>query len=384
MPQGNATFILTELVGLNSSTSPRSLALTGEPRVIGRSEKADLRLPFPSVSRRHAAIWAEGDVVYLKDLGSQSGTFVNSTPVAGQVALRQGDLIAIGTTIVFLLNREEAVGKEETPEPEQGMVDSPLVELALSAVSPEKARRYLEAIYAVTAKAVAHQNESQLLAGVLDDLESVISAERFFAMVGDDAAALTIVARKLRSPDKTKQWSLPSKEILRRALASEKPIISFDAQSDERFRRRTSIAMSDVHSTICVSLRAGERPIGLLYADNHVGAGLFSIEDGTFVETMSRIVSLGLLRSRNERRRRPTRETPSAPPPRAEARSALADSAIAELEAHLRRLDQLCQAREENEPLRQLRGERRRLKTVLEGLLGQQAESTTPGVGDPR
>jgi pSer/pThr/pTyr-binding forkhead associated (FHA) protein len=377
MAPGTARFCLTELVGLNSATTPRSLELTDEPRVIGRSEKADLRLPFPSISRRHAAIWVENDVAYLKDLGSQSGTFVNSTPVSGQIAIRQGDLVSIGTSIVFLLNREEVREEPvERPAPETGMVDSPLVELALSAVSPEKARKYLEALYAISAKAISQPNESQLLSGVLDELERVISAERFFAMVGDDPAALTIVARKLRSPDKTKKWSLPSKEILRRALASEQPIISFDAQSDERFRRRTSIAMSDVHSTICVSLRVGNGVIGLLYADNHVAAGLFSIEDGTFIEAVSRIASLGLLRSRTDKRARsPQPEADAALPSDGTA------AALAEIEAHLGRLDALCQSRESSDALRQLRGESRRLRSSLERLLGK-AETTTPGVGD--
>jgi hypothetical protein len=373
-------FCLTELVGLESTSAPRAIELGAEEQVIGRSERADVRIPIPSISRRHAAVWLADGVPHVKDLGSQSGTFVNSAPVSGPTPLRQGDLVSLGTTLVFLVSREEGAAAPAVPEqpttPPQ-MVDSPLVELALSAVSPEKARRYLEALYAVADQASATRGESQLLAFVLDQLESVIKAERFFAMLGHDPANLAIVARKLAHPDLTKKWSMPSKEILRQALGADKPVISFDAQSDERFRRRTSIAMSDVHSAICISLRVDGAPLGVLYADNHVAAGLFSIEDGHFLAAIGRVVALSLQRARAAQQVKQL-----AADGEATVRRELLDAVVAEADSHLERMDELCQLDSDEHPLQQIAGECRRLRRELDRLLGPRRERTAPGLGD--
>jgi len=49
----------------------------------------------PNVSRQHAVLYWEGDQLYVKDLGSTNGTFVNGRPVtAGQVV--NGDVLAMG------------------------------------------------------------------------------------------------------------------------------------------------------------------------------------------------------------------------------------------------------------------------------------------------
>lgn len=65
---------------------------------IGRSLGSDLRLDHPSVSRRHALISSCGEAYSIVDLGSESGTWVNSVRLAegSHVNLRQGDLIRIG------------------------------------------------------------------------------------------------------------------------------------------------------------------------------------------------------------------------------------------------------------------------------------------------
>lgn len=336
---------------------------------------------MPSISRRHAAAWATREIPYVRDLGSQTGTFVNSAPVSGPTALRQGDLVALGPGLVFLVEREEIEAEETAPTASDPVVDTPLVELALSASVTESIhRRYLEGLFAICERAATSLNEAQLLSGILDDLERVMTAARFFVMLGADAAALSIVARKLCSPEESKKWSLPSREILGRAISSDKPVITFDAKSDERFRRRTSVALSDVHSAICVSLRTEGAPLGVLYADSHAGAGLFSMDDGNFISAASRALTLGLLRLR-------ARSAPGAiaPPPQGKALS----RTHGEIEAHLARLREMADAaaaRPGDSVLAgQIRAECRRVEISIAQIFDQApGETTAHGMGEPR
>ena len=61
--------------------------------VIGRGSDCDLVLDEPEMSRRHAVIENSGDGIYLRDLGSSNGTFVNGVQVRNAV-LHPDDQIA--------------------------------------------------------------------------------------------------------------------------------------------------------------------------------------------------------------------------------------------------------------------------------------------------
>ena len=61
--------------------------------VIGRGSDCDLVLDEPEMSRRHAVIENSGDGVFLRDLGSSNGTFVNGVQVRNAV-LHPDDQIA--------------------------------------------------------------------------------------------------------------------------------------------------------------------------------------------------------------------------------------------------------------------------------------------------
>lgn len=79
--------------------------------VLGRSRGADVLIVDPAASREHSVICAEGPRFYLEDLGSANGTLVNGTPQT-RVALREGDLIQIGDTVIVFTFEELAVDAE--------------------------------------------------------------------------------------------------------------------------------------------------------------------------------------------------------------------------------------------------------------------------------
>lgn len=70
--------------------------------VVGRASVSDLRLQHPSISRRHTQIKRQGEQFFVKDLGSQNGTFVNKQRIATEVEVKPGDSIALGNALLRL------------------------------------------------------------------------------------------------------------------------------------------------------------------------------------------------------------------------------------------------------------------------------------------
>jgi len=79
--------------------------ITKQRTVIGRSQRADVRLEDPNVSRRHAEIRREGTVYWIVDLGSTNGVEVNGVPVE-RAQLEPNDEVTLGeSTLVFSRER---------------------------------------------------------------------------------------------------------------------------------------------------------------------------------------------------------------------------------------------------------------------------------------
>jgi len=77
--------------------------------VIGRSSDAAVGILDPEVSRSHAAFSLNRGVVYLADLGSSNGTFLNGKRVdRGGIEVFAGDAIDVGTTRITVSEIEPA------------------------------------------------------------------------------------------------------------------------------------------------------------------------------------------------------------------------------------------------------------------------------------
>ena len=67
--------------------------------VIGRDVSCDLRFDLEqdlAISRRHACLEVTPNAIYLEDIGSSNGTWVNGSQLAGRRLLRHGDVVSLG------------------------------------------------------------------------------------------------------------------------------------------------------------------------------------------------------------------------------------------------------------------------------------------------
>jgi two-component system cell cycle response regulator len=105
-PQGQAAEQEAYLVVLAGSNLGQMYKLDKERTVIGRSEKADIRLIDDGISRDHAQLVQDGGQFVLEDLGSTNGTYCNGDRVQRQ-ALSEGDKLLLGSTTILKFSYQD-------------------------------------------------------------------------------------------------------------------------------------------------------------------------------------------------------------------------------------------------------------------------------------
>ena len=95
LPVPTASFVVVAGPGLRTGTT---ITLSA-PTVLGRDAGSGIRLDGDDfASSRHASIEPRQDGVWVEDLGSTNGTFVNGARITAKTLVRAGDAIRIGQT----------------------------------------------------------------------------------------------------------------------------------------------------------------------------------------------------------------------------------------------------------------------------------------------
>jgi pSer/pThr/pTyr-binding forkhead associated (FHA) protein len=84
--------------------------------IIGRSSDLDMVLVEDMVSRRHAKITTSDADIFIQDLGSTNGTFVNGEKIAGRARLTEGDRILVGTSIIKVVGVDSEIASQSEAE----------------------------------------------------------------------------------------------------------------------------------------------------------------------------------------------------------------------------------------------------------------------------
>jgi len=88
------------LLMLSGSNLGEMHKLEKDQVVVGRGDKADIRLIDDGISREHIRVVDDGGQMWLEDLGSTNGTYCNGERVERR-ALVEGDKILLGSTTIL-------------------------------------------------------------------------------------------------------------------------------------------------------------------------------------------------------------------------------------------------------------------------------------------
>lgn len=87
---------MSQLKNMIRGGKPEVIILEQGTFTLGRDQGCDYRLEHPSVSTIHCEIRRDHGRVFVRDLGSTNGTFIEEKPLTGEIELMPGQLIRFG------------------------------------------------------------------------------------------------------------------------------------------------------------------------------------------------------------------------------------------------------------------------------------------------
>ncbi len=135
----------------------------------------------------------------------------------------------------------------------------------------------LNGLIRITALITSTLETNQVLEDVMDTVITLTGAERAYLMVYNDARQLEIRAARNWDQESLSDSDIGlSRSVVNAVIESGEPIITTNAQADERFSGQASIVMQKLRSIVCVPLTLAGKVVGVLYADNRLQQAVFS------------------------------------------------------------------------------------------------------------
>ncbi|MBU4263939.1 MAG: FHA domain-containing protein [Proteobacteria bacterium] len=245
------------------------------PCLIGRGKEADLVLPDLAVSHRHALVDATDDQVWIKDLGSTNGIWVNGNRITTKAFLHPGDFIQVGQ-MKFLLPAPVVQSAEQTVV---------LHVLDRARVAPELDRQRLELIYDITTELPGSRDVSRLGEKIF------ASCKKYFQQDHGTIALFQEDGKLKHLRCDQRESALPlSRSIVKRVLQNGESLLLEDAMSSDSFKKEESIINLRIRSAMCAPLIYHNQINGLIYIDRNI-PGAYGNKDLELFQSIAAIIA---------------------------------------------------------------------------------------------
>jgi adenylate cyclase len=270
----------------------------GEERaVIGRSEGCDVVIPDPWISGRHALFERRGDELWLVDLDSRNGTFLDGRPIR-EAPVRADAQVAFGHTSGALRAVNRAAPIPQHASAVRYLADAERLVAEGDGPPGDPARRQLAALRAVGRALVDALDLDESLGRILATVAAAVGAERSSLLLLDDHGAL--VPRVHLPPEAPPRLSA---SVLAAASQARAGLLVLDAQHDARFAAAQSVVFHGIRSCLCVPIWAEGRMLGMLVLDRGV-VKPFTADDLDLVTAVAYHAALAIERARLQERAR--------------------------------------------------------------------------------
>lgn len=252
-----------------------------EPQMIGRSSES-LPLSDQTISRRHAELTPDNGRWYIRDLNSSNGTFVNGVRVTGQRALRPGDQVRTGMTLLLFGDEGTRASQTQLRAARKGEIDinvertveSSDDSMIMAVPEPNQAAVFqLRVIYELTSLIGSVTDRQDLLEKVMDLIFEYFQADRGFILLreSDQGEPEPAVVRLRHSPENKNAGPVTvSRTIVRYVMQKGVGVLSSNAMTDTRFASGDSVQHYGIRSAICVPIKFKDKLYGVIHLDSQV------------------------------------------------------------------------------------------------------------------
>ena len=157
----------------------------------------------------------------------------------------------------------------------------------------------LRFLYDVSRELTTERDVKVLLDRTLGNLLAVYSAERVLIGIKNETPKDFVVEAVRHHNIEADDVAELSRGIIRRVIETNEPILSIDAQTDDRLNRYQSVIDYNIRSVLSVPVfHLNEGVMGALYVDHRGMDNAFSDEDQTFLQAFANLVSVALVNAR--------------------------------------------------------------------------------------
>ena len=285
---------MTVLYIINGQDKRQALEFSGDSLLVGRSAECDLPVKDHFVSRKHLKISRKGKKIFIKDLSSRNGTFVNGEPIHPgiEVELPEGIPVVIGMTVLcfgegcaeeiqdFLGSID--VSGLETEEPEGLTEDRPMT-----------AQRNIELMLKVsdllTRSTNIHDTLKEILDCVFDLLVRIDRAA--IILLEPEKGKIKEVIYRMREGVEDQRFST---EVLEHVMQLKEAFMISDADTEEGEDVPDTLKLLNIKSVMCVPLMNRSRLMGALYVDSITKPYGFRDEDLHLLNAVSSPVAIAI------------------------------------------------------------------------------------------
>lgn len=291
-------------------------SLKPERICIGRSEDNELPLPDPFSSGHHALIYPSDHKFVLRDNGSKNGTFLNGKKIQGEVELKKGDEILIGSTrLIFDKELSSNVEMTEVASPARNIntilhlheiLKKQDIETTLQGItSPSDLMKIksdyksLAVLNEVSKALVLHQPLNELLERVMELISEYMPMDRGVLMINEGNPP-QLIPKVIRINNKSlaQKKIQVSQSIINLVLDKHSSVLTTDALADPRFMMKDSVIKSNIHSALCVPLWNNKEIIGVIYSDRISLVDQFSENDLRLLTLLSNLAAVKIENAR--------------------------------------------------------------------------------------
>lgn len=166
---------------------------------------------------------------------------------------------------------------------------------------PSVSRRIekLERLLAINKRINSTLRTRQVLEQAMDAAIDLTGAERGFLLLRKVDNGLDVAVARNLDREKLEHSELKfSRAIAEEVVHSGEPILTDNAQLDDRFRSRRSVHAMGLRSVVCVPAVSPEGVLGALYLDNRFAKGRFSEHDVELLAALADQVAIALTNAR--------------------------------------------------------------------------------------